>query len=228
VHVILLGDSVLAGEPEILLSLDSILEARVCEGLDRGILVVDALEDTRALEVINCLVEQLLAVLVSEYELACTLLRNSVLCSLVEVAVSVTCNCDRLCPVLDYWLDAVDRDRSTEYCTVEDGSDSSVRALPHLMEMILVHTLSVRSDCSALYANAILLDSFAGVLCDLITSLITYRKSEVIVLCLEVYERKNKLVFDHLPEDPCHFVSVHLNDRSSHFDLFHFLSLKKL
>ena len=224
-HIILLRNCVLAGEPKILLSLDSILEAAVSEGFDRAVLVVDALEDARALEVINCLMEEFLALLVSEYELACSLLRNSVLCTLIEVAVCVTSNSDRHCPVLNYRLDAVDSDRSTEHSTVEDSSDSSVRALPHLVKMILIHSLSVRCDSCALYANAILLDSLAGVLCDLVTSLVSYRESEVIILSLEVHERQDEFVLDHLPKDPCHFVSVHLYERSSHFDLFHFFSL---
>ena len=66
VHVVLFRNSVLAREPEILLCLDRVLETRVRERFDRRVLVVDALDYTRALKVIDRLAEGV-SVLAGEY-----------------------------------------------------------------------------------------------------------------------------------------------------------------
>ena len=132
---------------------------------------------------------------------------------------------DRLLPVAHYRLDAVYCDRRAEYGAVEYRTDGAVRALPHLVQVILGHTLGIRCDGGALYAYAVLLDRFSRVFCDLIARLIADRKSEVVIFSLEVDERQDELILDHLPEYPCHLIPVHLDDRGGHSDLFHFFSL---
>ena len=222
-HIVLLGDGVFRGEPQILLGLDRILEAGMREGLNGGVLVVDALQDARALKVVDGLSKGI-AVLAGEDELRLALFGDAVLGALVQVAVRMTGNGDRLLPVLHDRLDAVDGDRGAEDGAVEDSTDGAVRALPHLMEMVLFHALCVRGDGRALDADAVLLDRLAGILGDLVTGLVTERQAEVVVLGLQIYERKNELIFDHLPEDSGHFVAVHLDERSCHFDFVHGVS----
>ena len=131
----------------------------------------------------------------------------------------------RLFPVSDYRLDPVDGDRCAEHSAVEDSTYRAVRTLPHLVQVVLGHALCVRCDRGTLYSDSVFLDGFAGILCDLVTRLIADRKTEVIVFRVEVDERQDELILDHLPEYPCHFIPVHLNDRGGHSDSFHYFSL---
>ena len=78
------------------------------EGLDRCILVVDALKYARTLEVVDCLAV-LGTVLACEDQLSLALFRYAVLGASVEVAVSVTGYRDRLLPVADDRLYSVMR-----------------------------------------------------------------------------------------------------------------------
>ena len=88
------------------------------------------------------------------------------------------------------------------------------------MQLVLVHTFQVGGDGSALYANTILLASLSSLDGDLVTSLVALYKTQVVVLTLEVYKRKNQFVLDHLPQDAGHLVTVHLHDGSGHFNFF--------
>ena len=93
----------------------------------------------------------------------------------------MTCDGDWLLPVAYCRMDAGDSDRSTEYGTVEDRTDSAVRTLPHLMELILVHTLMVRCNGGALHSHTKTLCSLSGILCNLVAGLITFNQTEVVI-----------------------------------------------
>ena len=84
---------------------------------------------------------------------------------------------NRLLPVLYTRVDAWDGDRSTEYGTVHDATDSSIRALPHFVEFILVHTLCIRSDSSTLHSHAIFLSRLSRVDGHLVIGLVAIRQS---------------------------------------------------
>jgi hypothetical protein len=76
----------------------------------------------------------------------------------------------------------MDGDRSTEHGTIHDATDSSVRALPHLVELILVHALCIWGDGSTLHSHAIFLGSLGRVDGYLIVGLVAVRQAKVIVL----------------------------------------------
>ncbi|CUQ20137.1 Uncharacterised protein [Segatella copri] len=128
---------------------------------------------------------------------------------------------NRLLPVLYTRVDAWDGDRSTEYGTVHDATDSSIRALPHFVEFILVHTLCIRSDSSTLHSHAIFLSRLSRVDGYLVIGLVAIRQTEIIILRLQINERKNQFVLNHLPENSCHLITVHLYQWSCHLNLFH-------
>ena len=136
----------------------------------------------------------------------------------------MTCDSDRLLPILNNGLYRVDNNRSTENCSVENCTDSSVGALPHLGKVVLFNSLLVGGDGGTLYRNTVLLCSVSRVKGYLILGLFSFGKSQVIVLCFKVNEGKNKLILDHLPEYSCHFVAIHLNERGGHFYLIHNMS----
>ena len=133
----------------------------------------------------------------------------------------MTRDADRLFPSGDKGNYALNKDGAAEYGTVKDSPDRSVRRLPHLFKVILGHTRRVWCDSSALYRNAVLLCCVRGINSDLIVCLVSLFKSEVIVLGFEVDVGKKEFVLDHLPDDPCHLVAVHLNDGGDHFNLIH-------
>ena len=182
--------------------------------------VVHTLEDALALELVDHHFLVLAANAVKD-ELGNTGFVGTQLNTLVNVAIGMTSDGDGLFPVLHHGLDARDGDGSAEYGTVEDGTDGAVGALPHLVQLVLVHTFQVGGDGSALHANTILLASLSSLDGDLVTSLVALYKTQVVVLTLEVYKRKNQFVLDHLPQDAGHLVTVHLHDGSGHFNFFH-------
>ena len=86
------------------------------------------------------------------------------------------------------------------------------------MELILVHTLVVRCDCSTLNGNTKTLGCLSSILCYLVGCLIALNKTKIVIFCLEVNERKNKFILNHLPQYTGHLVTIHLYERSCHLN----------
>ena len=147
--VVFLGDSVLGCEPYILLLIERIVEARSREGSNGIVKVVHTLDDTVAVVKAVDQLTAFVAVLIGHTKLRLGTLFDDHFGVLVHVAVCVTGDADGLSPCRDVGGDAFDEDRLTEYRTVEDRTDSAVGALPHLLEVIFVHTRGVRGDGSA-------------------------------------------------------------------------------
>ena len=218
--IISLRDGILGSKPEILLGINGKLEAAVSKAADTLISIVHALDNSGAIERMN-LYLLLLATLTLEHEFGCTWLISTKFHALVYIAVSMTGDGNRLLPVLYTRVDTWDGDRSTEYGTVHDATDSSIRALPHFVEFILVHTLCIRSDSSTLHSHTIFLSRLGRVDGYLVVGLVAIRQTEIIILRLQINERKNQFVLNHLPENSCHLITVHLYQWSCHLNLFH-------
>ncbi len=219
--VILLGDGVLGGEPQLLLGINGELEAGMGKGADGGILVVGTLQDAGTFEIINGLTEALVAVLVGEHQLCLAFGGDTVLGAFVDVTVGVTGDGDGLLPVANSRADGVDEDGRAEHGAVQYGADGAVGGLPHLGEVIFLHALLVGGDGGAFDGHAVLLVGVGGVNGDLILGLLALDQTEIVVLGLEVHEGQEQLVLDHLPQNAGHFVPVHLDEGGCHFDLFH-------
>jgi hypothetical protein len=218
--VVFLGDGVLGGEPDGLLQGQGILEAGMGEAADGLVQVVLAEQDAGALELMDhhFLV---LAVDAVEDKLRGTGLIDLDLHIAVDVAIGVTGDGDGLLPELHGRVDARDGDRRTEHGAVHHGADGAVRALPHLVEVVLGHALGVRGDGRALDGDAEALRRIGGIHSHLIVGLVAVGQAQVIVFGLQVHEREDEFVLDHLPQDPGHFVAVHFDERGEHFNLFH-------
>ena len=89
---------------------------------------------------------------------------------------------NRLLPVLHARVNAWNRDRSTEHSTIHDATDSAIRTLPHLVEMIFVHTLGIWGNRSTLHGYTIFLGSLSRIDSHLIIGLVTVRQTKVIIL----------------------------------------------
>ena len=55
---------------------------------------------------------------------------------------------------------------------------------------------------------------------DTVARLVAFRETEVVILRLEIDERQQQLVLDHLPENAGHFIAVHLYERRGHLNAF--------
>jgi hypothetical protein len=127
----------------------------------------------------------------------------------------------RLFPVLDDRFDGIDQNRSPKHGAVQNRADRAVRAFPHFVQIILGHPLRVRRDRRAFDSDAVLFDSVAGFMGYAVSRFVAFLKPKVIVLGIEFDERQQKLILYHFPDDPRHFVSVHLHNGISHPDLCH-------
>ena len=144
---------------------------------------------------------------------------------LVYIAISMTCNGDRFLPVLHAWLNSFYHDRSAENSSVQDGTDGSIRALIHFLQIILGHSGFVRGNSGTLNSNAVFFCGFCCIYGYLIICLVSVFQSKVIVFCFQIYKRKKKLILNHLPQNSGHLVPVHLYKRGLHLNFTHYFLL---
>ena len=220
-RVVGLGDRVLGGEPEVLFLVDRVLEAAARELADGIALVVHALEDGRAADLLDA--DRLLGpALADEGEAALAGLVRAQLHGLVHVAVSVAGDGDGLFPAAHRGLHRVDQDRRAEDRAAHDGADRPVGAGPLACQLrVLHHALGVGGDRGALHRDAVLQRGVGGVHRDLVARGVAVQKPEVIVFRVQLHEGRDQLVLDLLPQNAGHLVAVHLNERRRHLDLFH-------
>ena len=218
--VVLLGDGVLGGEPEVFLHVQGILEAAVGKTGNGFIRVVHAFDDTGAGELVDYFLNTLTGN-AFEHQFGYAGLGGLDFYVTIHVAIGMTGNGDGLFPELHGRMDAGDGDGCTEHGAVQHSADGAVGALPHLVQVILAHALHVGGDGGALDGHAILLGGICRVDGHLVGGLVAVRQAQVIVLGLEVYERQDELILDHFPQNSGHFVAVHLDERRCHFDFLH-------
>ena len=196
------------------------------KGADGAVLVVHALQYPGALKIVHRLPEAG-AVFAGKDQLRLPLLRHTVLGALIYVAIGVTGDGDGLFPVLHNGLDGIDHDGRAEHRSVQNGADGAVGALPHLMELILLHPLLVRRDGRALDADAQALDGLACLHRDPVAGLVAFLQAQIVVLGLEIDKGREQFVLNHLPDDAGHFVAVHFHKGRRHLNsLIHAFLLK--
>ena len=147
--------------------------------------------------------------------------RNLHLCIFIYISICMSCNSDWFFPVFYTWLNAFYNNRCTKYSSVKYCTDRSVRTLPHFFQIVLFHTCRIRCDCCTFYCNFIFLGCIGCIDSHLIISLISVLQTQIIIFCVQFNIWLQKVFFDHLPEDSCHFVPVHLYDWCCHFNFCH-------
>ena len=171
---------------------------------------MDTLNNTRSIKLLNRLTN-LFAVRTGKYELCFTCARHLDLCIFINISIGMTCQCDRLFPVLYTRLDALYLNWCTENSTVQRCTDRTIWRLPHFLQIILCHTSCIRCNRCTFYSNTILFGCLCRVDRYLIVCLITVLQSEIIILCLQINKRKKQLILDHFPENSGHLIAIHLN-----------------
>ena len=217
--VVLLGDGILAGKPEILLGGEGIGKAAPGEGLDGAVLIVLTGDYAVAFKIIDGLAG-LLALGIGEYQLGLTP-GYPHLRGLIHVAIGVTGDGDGRFPALHYRGNALHHNGGAEYGAVQNGADGTVGAFPHFVEIVFGHAGFVRGDGGAFHRNAVLFIGVGGVDGHLVAGLIPVGETQVVVFGVQGHEGKKQLFFDLLPEHPGHFVAVHFHQRRCHFNFIH-------
>ena len=115
--IVFFGNGVLGGEPQILLRIYGIAKACSCKALDRLIRIVDTLNDTCSIKIMDQFTG-LGAVCCSKYQFCLTGAGYLDLSIFIHIAVSMTGNGNGLGPVLDIRNDTLYQNRCTEYSTV--------------------------------------------------------------------------------------------------------------
>ena len=87
---------------------------------------------------------------------------------------------------------------------------------------VFFHALLIGRYRCAFYRDAVFKSGVGRIDGDLVFCGVPVEKAEVVVFCFEFNVGQDELVFNELPDYPCHFVPVHLDERGSHFNLFHF------
>ena len=128
---------------------------------------------------------------------------------------------DRLRPCGDVRCDSLNYDWRAEYSAVKYRSYRTVRGFPHFFEVVFAHSRSIRSYRSAFYGNSVFFCRESGFHGNSVVGGVSVFKTEVVVFGFQLNIRLYQYLFYPLPEHSCHFVSVHLNERSFHLYLSH-------
>ena len=131
----------------------------------------------------------------------------------VHVSVRVTRDGDGCLPRAHVRLDALYQDGRAEHGAVQHGADGAVGALPHLLEVVFLHARGVGRDGGALDGHAQALGGVGGVDRHLVVRGVAVLEPQVEVLGLQVDERDDEVVLDHLPHDA--LLAIETSERAS-------------
>lgn len=213
--VILLQDGVLGGKLEGHATVDRVVEARLGKGADRGVSVEHTKVATSirgGLEFVDELSDFLVAIFGGENKLELTFLVDNIVLAAVLITVGVTANDNRLGPAGHEAGDVLDNNGLTEDSAVEDVTDGTVGASPHLLEAELFDAISIGGNGSTLDTDLGALHSFSAINGNLIVGLITLLNGKIVVLSFEVKVGVDVLILDPLPDDASHLITIHIDD----------------
>ena len=222
--VVLFGDGVLRGEPQVLPGVDGILETGARKRDDGAVLVVLPLEHAGTLKLIDRLAE-VPAVGPGKDQLGHAGARHPVFGGFIHIAVGMTGNGDRLLPGLHHRGNAPDHDGRAEDRTIQNGADGPVGGLPHLGKLVLLHPLLVGGNGGAFDRHAVLLGGLGRLHRHPVGRLLPLGQAQIKVDRLQFHVGQQQFFFDLLPQDPGHLVPVHLHQRGGHLNFFHGLLL---
>ena len=136
----------------------------------------------------------------------------------------MSCNGDGLFPAFHTRFNPLYHNGGAEHGAVQDGTDGGVWTFPHFLQMIFLHTGSIGGDGGALDSHTVLLGGVGGINGYLVIGFIPVFQAQVVVLCLQVYVWQKQVVLNHLPENPCHLIAIHLHDGGGHLNFVHTVS----
>ena len=133
----------------------------------------------------------------------------------------VTTDDDGLCPTWNKLWNVAADDWLTEHNAAKDVADCAVWRLPHLLQAEFFNAGFIGGNSCALDANTMLQDRVCGIDGDLVIGRVAVLHTEVVVLKLNVEIREDEALFNELPDDAGHFVTVEFDDRIINLDLRH-------
>ena len=128
--VILFGNGILSGKPQILLSIQSIRETTSGKTFDRLVQIVHTLQHTCALKFVNHL-PGFGAVLSSKDQFCLAGARYPHFCILVHIPIGMSGQGNRLLPVFHTGFNAFYNDGRAEHSAVQHGTNGSVGTFVH-------------------------------------------------------------------------------------------------
>ena len=128
--VILFGDSILGGKPQILFCIQSVRETASGKAFNGRIQVMHTLSHSRSLEFMYQL-SGFCSVLGGVDQFYFSRSRNDHFCIFIYVSIGMSCQSNGLLPVFYTGFNTFYHDRCAEYGTVQHRTDSPVRAFVH-------------------------------------------------------------------------------------------------
>ena len=185
---------------------------------------MNALDHSGCLKIVDQF-PHLTPVLCRKYQLRPAGRRNPNLRILVDIPIRMPGNGNRCLPASDIGLNPAYQNRCPEHRPVQKSPNRTVWALPHFFESIFLHPVRIRCNRCALDRHAIFFCRLRRQNGNLIVRLIPLFESQIIILRLQLDIRQQQLLLDHLPENSCHFIAVHLDKRCFHLNSIHGLLL---
>ena len=179
--IIFLWNGIFGCKPYVLLCIKCIVKTASCKALNRTNQIVLALDNACTFEFMNqfpwfCAI----FCCIDKFCLSCT--RNLHFRSLVYITICMSCDCDWFFPCLYIRFNSLYDNRSTKYCSIKNGTDRSIRTLPHFLQIIFCHSCCIRSDCCTFYGYTIFFGCFCRFCRNFIVRRISVFKSQIIVL----------------------------------------------
>ena len=196
--IVFLGDRILGGKPEILFRINRIIEAGSCKAADGLIRIMNSLDHARSFKVMNRFTD-FRTILCGINKLCLSFTGNLDFNILIYIPIGMSCNGDGLRPVLYIRNDSLYQNRRTEYGSVQNRADRSVRTLPHFLQMIFGHSGCIRRNRCTLYGNPVFLRCFRTIYRYLIVGFVPMFQTKIIILGFQINKGKKKLLLNHLP-----------------------------
>ena len=148
--IVLFRDRIFCCKPQILLCIQCIGKAASCKTFNRLIDIMHSLYDSRSVKFMYqffCLTS--IFCCINQLYFPCS--RNFHFRSFIYITIRMSCDRDRLFPVLNTRLNSLYNNRCTEHCSIKNCTNCSIRTFPHFFQVIFIHTCCIRSDRCTFY-----------------------------------------------------------------------------
>ena len=183
--VILFGDGIFCGKPQILLRIQRILKTCLCKAADRLFRIMYALKDSRSVKCMNhfpCL----RAILCGKHKFCLPGPGHLYLRVLIYISVSMSGQCNRLLPVAHTGFYSLNDNRCAEHSAIQRSTNCPIGAFPHLFEVIFFHTRRIGGNGGTFHSHTIFSGSLRTVQCHLIFCGIAVFQPQVVILCFQI------------------------------------------
>jgi len=216
--VVFLEDSILSRQVQGVLSFKSELEAGMSEKTHRLISIVHSHTNTTSFVLEHIEFLGLSSIVGDEVNLEFTRSVDNEISSFVLITKSMSSDDNGLGPAGNELGDILAKDGFSEDGTVEVVSDGTVGRLPHFLKLEFLDSILIGSNGGAFNTDLAFFDGLGGIESDLIVGFVSILHTEIKVLDVEIKEGSDEVIFDLLPDDSGHLITIKFGDRVSNFD----------